>query len=98
MLGFYRAPKMESTDVNRLIEESEALIEKHLRQNRVKIENDLDPRLPSIIASADQIRQVLLNLMLNGQQAMPSGGTIFVSTRASYGADPEFLMSDSVHI
>src|SRR5438270_12876547 len=36
--------------------------------------------------------------MLNGQQAMPSGGTLFVSTRASRGADPEFLMSDSVHI
>jgi signal transduction histidine kinase len=98
MLGFYRAPKMELTDINRLIEESEALIEKHLRQYRVKIENDLDPQLPSIIASADQIRQVLLNLMLNGQQAMPSGGTIFVSTHVSHGADPEFLMSESVHI
>src|SRR6266567_1429522 len=46
MLGFYRPPKMEPTDINRLIEESEALIEKHLRQNRVKIENELDPRLP----------------------------------------------------
>jgi two-component system NtrC family sensor kinase len=29
---------------------------------------------------------------------MPEGGTISVSTRASHGADPEFLMSDSVHI
>jgi signal transduction histidine kinase len=98
MLGFYRAPKMEPTDINRLIEESEALIEKHLKQNRVKIDNDLDAQLPPVIASADQLKQVLLNLMLNGQQAMPEGGTIFVSTRVSHGADPEFLMSDSVHI
>ena len=98
MLGFYRPPKMEPTDINRLIEESESLIEKHLRQNRVKIENDIDPNLPHVIASADQIKQVLLNLMLNAQQAMPHGGTIFVSTRVSHGADPEFLMSDSVHI
>jgi nitrogen-specific signal transduction histidine kinase len=98
MLGFYRAPKMERTDINRLIEESEALIEKHLRQNRIRIENDLDAQLPLVVASADQIKQVLLNLMLNGQQAMPDGGTIFVSTRVSHGADPEFLMSDSVHI
>jgi two-component system NtrC family sensor kinase len=29
---------------------------------------------------------------------MPSGGTIYVSTRVSHGADPEFLMADSVHI
>lgn len=98
MLGFYRAPKMEPTDVNRLIEESEGLIEKHLRQNRVKIENELDPVLPPIIASADQLKQVLLNLMLNAQQAMPDGGTLFVSTRTSHGSDPEFLMSESVQI
>jgi signal transduction histidine kinase len=98
MLGFYRPPKMEPTDINRLIEESEGLIEKHLRQNRIKLENDLDARLPPVIASADQIKQVLLNLLMNAQQAMPEGGTIAVSTRVSHGADPEFLMSDSVHI
>jgi nitrogen-specific signal transduction histidine kinase len=98
MLGFYRPPKMEPTDINRLIEESEALIEKHLRQHRVKIENDLDAQLPLVIASPDQIKQVLLNLMLNGQQAMSGGGTLNVSTRVSQGANPEFMMSDSIHI
>jgi signal transduction histidine kinase len=98
MLGFYRQPKMEPTDVNRLIEEAEGLIDKHLRQNRVRVENDLDPALPPIIASADQLKQVLLNLLINAQQAMPDGGTISVSTRAAHGADPEFLMSDSIHI
>jgi two-component system NtrC family sensor kinase len=89
---------MEPTDVNHLVEDSHNLIEKHLRQNRIKLELDLDPSLPPVVASADQIRQVLLNLMLNAQQAMPDGGTLFVTTRVSHGADPEFLMSDSVHI
>src|SRR3984893_8503959 len=69
MLGFYRPPKMEPTNINNLIEESEALIEKHLRQYRVRLENDLDASLPPVIASSDQIKQVLLNLMLNAQQA-----------------------------
>jgi two-component system NtrC family sensor kinase len=98
MLGFYRPPKMAPTDINRLIEDSAGLIEKHLRQNRVKIENELDPNLPLVIASPDQIKQVLLNLMLNAQQAMPEGGTIYVSTKVSQGADPEFLISDSVQV
>ncbi|MBV9547287.1 MAG: GAF domain-containing protein [Chloroflexi bacterium] len=98
MLGFYRAPKMEPTDINRLIEESEGLIEKHLRQNHVRVENELDSTLPPVIASADQLKQVLLNLMLNAQQAMPDGGTIYVTTRWSDGGDPEFLMADSVQI
>src|SRR5205823_6516468 len=97
MLGFYRPPKMEPTDLNRLIEDSQNLIEKHLRQNHVVVENDLEENLPPVIASADQIKQVLLNLLLNAQQAMPNGGTIYVSTRVSRGADPEFMMSDSVH-
>jgi two-component system NtrC family sensor kinase len=98
MLGFYRPPKMEPTDINRLIEDAEGLIEKHLRQNRVRLENDLDPRLPPVVASADQLKQVLLNILLNAQQAMPEGGNIYVSTRVSHGADQEFLLSDSVHI
>ncbi|TME99298.1 MAG: GAF domain-containing protein [Chloroflexi bacterium] len=98
MLGFYRPPRMESTDINRLIEESEGLIEKHMRAHRVKVENNLDPRLPPVITAADQIKQVLLNLMINAQQAMPEGGTVYVSTRAAHGADPEFLMTDSIHI
>ena len=98
MLGFYRPPKMEPTDINRLVEEAEGLIEKHLRQNHVRLEKDLEPRLPLVIASGDQIKQVVLNLMFNAQQAMPDGGTIFVSTRVSHGADPDFLMSDAVHI
>src|ERR1051326_299726 len=58
MLRFYRPPKMEPTDINRLIEESEALIEKHLRQNRVRIENELDPNLPPVIASEDQLKKM----------------------------------------
>src|SRR5439155_15812142 len=59
MLGFYRPPKMEPTDINRLIEESERSIEKHLRQHRVKIENELDPRLPPVGALPEQLKQVL---------------------------------------
>ena len=51
----------------------------------MRIDNDLEPSLPPIIASSDQIRQVLLNLMLNAQQAMPRGGTIYISTRVSHG-------------
>ena len=98
MLGFYRPPKMEPTDINRLIEDAQALLEKHMRQNRVRIENDLEPDLPLVIAAADQIKQVILNLMLNAQQAMPDGGSLSVTTRVSHGADPEFLMSDCVHI
>lgn len=98
MLGFYRPPKMEPTDVNALVEEAEALVEKHLRQSGVRIENELARDVPPIVASADQVKQVILNLLLNANDAMPRGGTITVSTRYVPEAEPGFLRAESVNI
>jgi two-component system NtrC family sensor kinase len=44
-----------------------------------------------VTGSADQIKQVFLNLLLNAQQAMPSGGMLYISTRVSRETDTEFL-------
>ena len=40
------------------------------------------PDEPCVVADADQLQQVCLNLCLNAIQAMPSGGTLELSTRA----------------
>jgi signal transduction histidine kinase len=87
MLGFYR-PKLEMspTDVASLIEEAEALLAKRLRDRNVTIEKRLDAHLPTIRSSADQLKQVLLNLFLNAADAMPDGGTVTVSTSVLGGA------------
>jgi PAS domain S-box-containing protein len=91
MLGFYK-PKsdMANVDLNGLIEEAETLVAKRLREEKVVVARDLDPRLPLIRASADQLKQVLLNLLLNAVEAMPGGGTLSVSTR--YGGENEGAM------
>ncbi len=99
LLGFYRpAASMKPTDVNALIEEAESLVEKHLRQRNVRVYNELSKDLPLVVASADQLKQVVLNLLLNAQEAMPEGGSIYVSTHVSHEADPAFLLSEAVHI
>src|ERR1044072_7312819 len=84
MLGFYRpTASMAATDLNALIEEAESLVDKHLRQRSVRLHNDLSPKVPKVRASGDQIKQVILNLLLNAGDAMPDGGgTIYVSTQA----------------
>src|SRR4029453_4133112 len=75
MLGFYRpTASMAPTDLNALIEEAESLVDKHLRQRSVRLHNDLSPKLPKVRASADQIKQVILNLLLNAGDAMPERG------------------------
>lgn len=98
MLGFYRPARVEMVDINGVIEEAEALLEKHLRQRGVRIQKDLARDIPLINASADQLKQVILNLLLNAQEAMPNGGTVQVTTRVSRDADPELLGSESIHI
>jgi PAS domain S-box-containing protein len=81
MLGFYRpTTSMGPTDVNALVLEAEVLVTKRLRENSVRIEKELAPDLPPIRASADQLKQVLLNLFLNATEAMPKGGRLIVTT------------------
>ena len=81
MLGFYRpTTSMGPTDVNALVLEAEVLVGKRLRENGVRIDKELAPDLPQIRASADQLKQVLLNLFLNATEAMPKGGRLIVTT------------------
>jgi PAS domain S-box-containing protein len=99
MLGFYRQQEaMGDTDLNALVEEAGGLVAKRLRERGVQIENQLDPGLPRIRASADQLKQVLLNLMLNAADSMPKGGTITVATQAGAGAETEVFGRDAVQI
>ncbi len=98
MLGFYKPTKdMASVDVNALVEEVTTLIGKPLREGKVTVERALAPDLPRIRASGDQLKQVLLNLFLNGVEAMPHGGTLTAMTRYVGGSERE-VPFDAVRI
>ena len=97
MLGFYRPTKdMTAIGLNAVVEEAEGLVTKRLRSAKVTVVRELDPSLPTIRASADQIKQVLLNLMLNAIEAMPEGGTLTVATR--YSAAERDVPFDAVRV
>ncbi|HEU5314546.1 MAG TPA: ATP-binding protein, partial [Chloroflexota bacterium] len=101
MLDFYRPQAaMALADINGLIDEAEALVANSLRQKGVRVENSLEPSLPPVMCSSDQIKQVILNMLINAshETVMPNGGIIYVSTHVSHDADPEFLRSGAVHI
>ena len=81
MLGFYRpAASIAPVDLNALVDDAETLVTKRLRDRNVRIEKSLEPDLPQVGASADQIKQVILNLILNAAEAMPKGGTVTITT------------------
>jgi signal transduction histidine kinase len=81
----YRAAQMEDfhqAQINNIIEDVYALIATHLRHNEISFEFHPDPELPMIPVLTDQIRQVLLNLLMNAVEAMTTGGRLTVSTQA----------------
>ena len=45
----------------------------------VDIRLDLDPRIPAIWCHEGRMKQVMLNLIINAVQAMPSGGVLMIS-------------------
>ncbi|MCX7015033.1 MAG: ATP-binding protein [Candidatus Sumerlaeota bacterium] len=63
-------------DANKVLRDSIKLIENYAKLHRVKLEPySPDNRLLCRI-NPDQMKQVLVNVMMNGIQAMPNGGTL----------------------
>jgi PAS domain S-box-containing protein len=94
MLGFARrSGEVDWVDVNQLIEETLVLLEKKMRQLRIRVNRHFEEPLPKIRARADQLRQVILNLIINAQQAIERGGEITISTsRYEQALQPSILI------
>jgi two-component system, cell cycle sensor histidine kinase and response regulator CckA len=66
-------------DLNEVISDLEEMLRRTVREN-VTIETQLAPSLPAVRGDAGQIGQVILNLAINAQDAMPSGGALTIAT------------------
>jgi len=109
---FYRprreTERFELVDVNTIIEQSIPLTEPKWKQqaqatgSHIEICRQLQS-VPAIAADDAEIREVLTNLIFNAVDAMPSGGTLTISTRADGDhdilevADTGVGMTDSAH-
>ena len=68
-----------------LLDEVLRLVESETRGAGIAIERAIPNDLAVLHADADRLKQVLLNLLLNAIQAMPSGGTLGVAAAVSGG-------------
>jgi signal transduction histidine kinase len=66
-------------DVNDAMAEVLALAGKQLQHAKIDVKTDLKAT-HTIVGSADQLKQVFLNLVVNAMEAMPNGGTLTVKT------------------
>jgi PAS domain S-box-containing protein len=67
-----RTPSKVSLDVNELIREAIALIPHVLKKHKIALRTDLAADMPSVLGDRIQLEQVILNLMVNGIEAMVS--------------------------
>ena len=74
------------TDINGQIADLANLV-KETFPKTIKISLALDPNLPLVVADANQIGQVCLNLCVNARDAMPAGGSLAIKTVVVDGKD-----------
>lgn len=96
LLAFSRQQVLhrEIFNVNEEIEDLESLLRRLLKDD-IKLELDLSKDLLPVEADRTQIRQVLMNLAINAQDAMPHGGVLAIMTFMKDKATPS---SPAVHI
>ncbi|HEX9080442.1 MAG TPA: PAS domain S-box protein [Desulfuromonadaceae bacterium] len=70
---------MKPLDLNQVIESFGSILERTIRED-VAISMKLDPNLGSVLADRLQIEQIIMNLAINAQDAMPAGGSLMIET------------------
>lgn len=87
----------EPTDLGQVVDDVLLLLERELRKHKVRVDKRLQ-KTPPAMANSVQIQQVLMNLMVNARQAMPSGGVITLKLWHDADSDMNCLMvRDSGH-
>jgi signal transduction histidine kinase len=77
----------EEIDICREIERCVNFIETKARSQNIKLETDFEQDLPKLRFDQAELRQVLLNVMMNGLQSMPEGGLLLIKASRIAGSD-----------
>ncbi len=93
-LRFARVGDLELAPVNlnEVVEELTDFFGPMARANNIEIKHYIPADLPPLALNRDMFKQALLNLLLNAQQAMPSGGEIALLARA----EPDGVVFDLI--
>jgi two-component system NtrC family sensor kinase len=89
LLDFARqdAPALTPVFPQDIIEKAVNVLVRQAALRDIIFERQIEPGLPAILADPVQIEQVLINLMVNAQEATPKGGTIVLGARRGNGGD-----------
>jgi len=96
-----REPQHEAFDLNQVVRDAVALLQRELQRHEVQLVFTLDPALGEVVADAVLIEQVVINLVRNASDALASHAgarRIEVRTGTAVGADtaPRFVRVDVI--
>src|SRR5262249_29655780 len=72
--------RLEDADLRLILDEVSLLAAPDAAQHGVKLVRELPPEAVPVKVDVDLIKQAILNVVLNGVQAMPSGGALTIAT------------------
>jgi len=88
------AAQRELVDINEIIREMVALMSSEITRNSISVRTDLAEDIPQIMADRVQLQQVLMNLMINGIDAMKEvNGTRRLEIRSQRAENNELTVS-----
>ncbi len=92
--------RLEPVDLNQFVVESLALLEEQFARCKVSIDLQIARSSTIGMIAREELRQVLINILLNALQAMPEGGTITVRTgeRRVTGVDEKEAARIGAHV
>ena len=83
LLEFARpsGPKVEQENINAILDSTLFLVSSGTKKKHIQILRDFSSSLPSVPIDREQIKQVLLNILINAVEATEENGKIHVRTR-----------------
>ena len=85
-----------AVQLNDVIRDVLSLLEHQLTRSHIKVRLELAEVLPRVMGDENKLQQVFLNLILNAQDAMPSGGWLTMTT-AMRGGEVVATVADTGH-
>ncbi|MCI0691079.1 ATP-binding protein [candidate division KSB1 bacterium] len=102
LLDFARQspPEKHRVDLNEIILQATRIVENQFAARKIKLEKNLQPGLPATMADGNQLQQVLVNLLVNANDAMgDKGGTIAITSELlANGANAPDAKTTGPHI
>ncbi|HEX6880161.1 MAG TPA: ATP-binding protein [Terriglobales bacterium] len=87
---------INKVNLDRLVGETVNFLEHQPMFRKIHLQKCIPGDLPQISADANQLSQVLMNLLLNAAQAMPDGGTITIaSEKVKFDESIEIVVCDT---